>query len=88
MDDKNKFASGVVNNVGIVETKYFTFAYPPEYFEFECGDRIGPVTLAYETYGRLNTNKSNAILVTHALPGMPMPQALIKETKIPAGGTT
>ena len=62
-------ASGVVNNVGIVETKYFTFAYPPEYFEFECGDRIGPVTLAYETYGRLNTNKSNAILVTHALSG-------------------
>jgi homoserine O-acetyltransferase len=35
----------------------------------ESGERLGPVTLAYETYGELNENKSNAVLVLHALSG-------------------
>lgn len=30
---------------------------------------LGPVTLAYETYGVLNKDKINAILVLHALSG-------------------
>jgi len=30
---------------------------------------LGPVTLAYETYGALNRGKTNAILVAHALSG-------------------
>ena len=33
------------------------------------GNRFGPVTLAYETYGKLNESKSNAILLFHALSG-------------------
>jgi len=35
----------------------------------EGGERLGPVTLAYETYGELNRDRSNAILVAHALSG-------------------
>ena len=35
----------------------------------ESGETFGPVTLAYQTYGELNTEKSNAILVLHALSG-------------------
>ncbi len=35
----------------------------------DCGVALGPFTLAYQTYGRLNTDKSNAILVCHALTG-------------------
>jgi len=30
---------------------------------------LGPITLAYETYGTLNKDKSNAILALHALSG-------------------
>ena len=30
---------------------------------------IGPITLAYETYGDLNAEKSNAVLILHALSG-------------------
>ena len=56
-------------SVGIVETKYFTFAEPPNELELECGKKLGPVTLAYETYGELNADKSNAILILHALSG-------------------
>jgi homoserine O-acetyltransferase/O-succinyltransferase len=35
----------------------------------DCGQTISDFPLAYETYGELNKNKSNAILVFHALTG-------------------
>ena len=54
-------------SVGIVETEYFTFAEPPDELELECGRKLGPVTLAYETYGEMNQDKSNCILIVHAL---------------------
>jgi homoserine O-acetyltransferase len=56
-------------SVGIVETKYFTFAEPPNELELECGRKLGPITLAYETYGEMNADKSNCILIVHALTG-------------------
>ena len=56
-------------NAGIVETKHFTFAKPPNELTLESSERLGPITLAYETYGTLNIEKSNAILVLHALSG-------------------
>jgi homoserine O-acetyltransferase len=57
------------SSVGIVETKYLTFAAPPNEMTLECGRTLGPVTLAYETYGELNEARDNAILVVHALSG-------------------
>lgn len=56
-------------SVGIVETKYFTFAEPPNELELECGRKLGPITLAYETYGEMNAEKSNCVLIVHALSG-------------------
>ena len=56
-------------SIGVVGTKYFTFAHPPDEFKLESGERIGPITLAYETYGKLNKQKSNAVLIFHALSG-------------------
>ncbi len=56
-------------SLGIVETKYFTFAEPPHEMELECGRALGPITLAYETYGELSPSKDNAILVHHAFSG-------------------
>ncbi|MFP4171626.1 MAG: homoserine O-acetyltransferase [Candidatus Hydrogenedentota bacterium] len=56
-------------SVGIVETQYFTFAQPPGKLELECGESLGPITLAYETYGALNADRSNAVLILHALSG-------------------
>lgn len=51
------------------EKQYFTFAYPPNDLLLESGERLGPIKLAFETYGKLNVDKSNAILVLHALSG-------------------
>ena len=54
-------------SVGIVETKFFTFAQPPGEFVLENGSKLGPIKIAYETYGRLNKNRDNVILIEHAL---------------------
>ncbi|MCL5408634.1 MAG: homoserine O-acetyltransferase [Candidatus Omnitrophica bacterium] len=53
----------------IVKKQYFTFAHPPKEIILESGEKLGPITLAYETYGKLNKNRNNAILVVHALSG-------------------
>ena len=37
--------------------------------KLDCGKTIKDFPLAYETYGKLNENKDNAILVFHALTG-------------------
>ncbi len=56
-------------SVGVVEKKYHTFAQPPHQMRLACGARLGPVTLAYETYGRLDAGGKNAVLILHALSG-------------------
>lgn len=56
-------------SLGIVKIKYFIFCEPPEELGLKSGEKFGPVTLAYETYGELNAEKSNAILILHALTG-------------------
>ena len=53
-------------SVGIVETKFFKI---DEQIELESGITFGPITVAYETYGKLNSAKDNAILLLHALTG-------------------
>lgn len=53
----------------IVETQYYTFAEAPHELKLKSGVSLGPITLAYETYGTLNTEKSNAVMVFHSLTG-------------------
>jgi homoserine O-acetyltransferase len=44
----------------------FTHADP---LLLDCGKELAPVTVAFETYGALNTDGTNAVLVCHALTG-------------------
>ena len=53
-------------SVGVVETKYLNISEP---VELDSGKVLDEITIAYETYGELNKEKSNAILVCHALTG-------------------
>lgn len=54
------------NSVGIVETKFFEVK---DSIILESGEEFGNFTIAYETYGTLNEEKTNAIVVFHALSG-------------------
>lgn len=56
-------------SVGIVEKKFFTFAEPPGELRLESGARLGPVTIAYEAYGKLDPDGGNVVMVFHALSG-------------------
>jgi homoserine O-acetyltransferase/O-succinyltransferase len=46
--------------------QYITFDEP---LELEIGDQLQGVTVAYETYGKLNDKADNAVLICHALSG-------------------
>jgi homoserine O-acetyltransferase len=52
--------------IGLVQWSDFTWPQP---FTCESGDVLPGFTLRYETYGKLNPEKSNAVLITHALSG-------------------
>ncbi len=52
--------------VGVVEYQDFISRKP---FQFESGGSIPELCLRYETYGRLNEAKDNAVLLCHALTG-------------------
>jgi homoserine O-acetyltransferase len=68
------------SDLGTAETKLFTFEGP---LTLESGEKLGPVTLAYETYGRLDRGKNNAVLVLHALSGDAHAAGLHKGDKDP-----
>lgn len=64
------FAGGLMSDgCGVVATQFFHLGSADEPFEFASGDRLPGITVAYETYGTLNANASNAILLFHALSG-------------------
>ena len=54
------------SSVGIVKPQIAKFEDP---LNLECGFTLDSFELVYETYGRLNKNRSNAVLVCHALSG-------------------
>jgi homoserine O-acetyltransferase len=56
-------------SVGQVESRFFTLAREAKPFFLQSGEALSPATLAFETYGKLNRRKDNAVIVFHALSG-------------------
>jgi len=56
----------IAGSVGAVTTEYYRHNSP---LGLESGETLFPLTIAYETYGKLNRDRSNAILLCHALSG-------------------
>ncbi|MDF9832781.1 homoserine O-acetyltransferase [Ereboglobus sp. PH5-5] len=63
---KNTIERAEPGEVGIVQPRDFVSTGE---FVFESGQKLPGFTLRYETYGRLNPARDNAILVCHALSG-------------------
>ncbi len=60
----------VIKNTTLVTKKeFYTFAEPPNKMVLESAAILGPITVAYETFGNLSPNRDNVILVTHAFSG-------------------
>ena len=53
-------------SVGTVDTQYLDLPHP---LALDCGRRLFPIRVAYETYGTLAPARDNVILVCHALSG-------------------
>jgi len=69
MDGLNKKVRDFKFNIDkkiITETKYFKYEKP---FVLESEAVLDYLEIAYETYGKLNDEKDNAILICHALTG-------------------
>ncbi len=56
-------------SIGIVKTQFYTFPDNALPLLLESGKTLAPVTIAYETYGKLNDKCDNAILLEHAFSG-------------------
>lgn len=54
------------NKIRELENGSFEFTSHDDFY-FESGEFINPLVLVYETYGELNSDKSNALIVHHAL---------------------
>jgi homoserine O-acetyltransferase len=58
--------SSAENSVGIIKPKTIHF---DQALELVCGKTLNQYDLIYETYGKLNADHSNAVLICHALSG-------------------
>jgi len=57
------------NSVGIVETKTIRVVEADQPMTLDCGKELGPIDVAYETYGQLSPAQDNVVLICHALSG-------------------
>src|ERR1035437_9868835 len=58
-------------SVDLVKARHVTVARPPRALALEGGQSLGPITVAYETYGTLNERPDTPVLVSPALSGDP-----------------
>ena len=54
------------DSVGLVAPQTASF---PQGLTLQCGETLAAFDLVYETYGALNSARSNAVLICHALSG-------------------
>ena len=57
------------NSVGLVTTQTQRVVEEGAPLALACGRSLGPIDVAYETYGTLNAARNNGVLICHALSG-------------------
>lgn len=66
-------------SIGKVQTRFFEFCDPANPMRLQCGTTLERFTLAYEVYGKMNTARSNVILLFHAMTGSQHAAGMNKE---------
>ena len=66
--DKPDISSSEIAETALLNSTSADFG-PESPLELDGGSQLSPYTIAYQTYGTLNADKSNAVLVYHALTG-------------------
>ena len=62
-------ANSKENTTGIVKTQTIRVIEEDNLLELACGKSLGPIDVAYETYGRPDATGDNVVLICHALSG-------------------
>lgn len=57
------------NSIGIVETHSLRVVESDDPIKLQCGKFLGPIDVAYETYGTITPEGDNVVLICHALSG-------------------
>ena len=65
-DTESSGHGGTEGEIGLVHPEDYSLSAP---FTFDSGQSIPGFTLRYETYGHLNADRTNGILICHALSG-------------------
>ena len=59
----------MTRSIGKVRTQFYEFDNPRKPLRLRVGGKLSRFTLAYEVYGRMNADRSNVILLYHAMTG-------------------
>jgi homoserine O-acetyltransferase/O-succinyltransferase len=62
-------STGPARSLGLVETRRVVLFTEDDPLVLDSGERLGPVEVAFETYGTLDAARANAVFVCHALTG-------------------
>ncbi|MEZ6123197.1 MAG: homoserine O-acetyltransferase [Planctomycetaceae bacterium] len=62
-------SASLPESLGRTQTQQVDLFSTERPLRFQCGATLAPVRVAYETYGTLNADRSNAVYVCHALTG-------------------
>ncbi|MBE0536591.1 MAG: homoserine O-acetyltransferase [Phycisphaerae bacterium] len=57
------------NSIGFVETRTIRVVEADAPLQLQCGKRLGPIDVAYETCGKRTPEGDNVVLICHALSG-------------------
>jgi homoserine O-acetyltransferase len=62
-------ANSKENTAGVVKTQMIRVVEENNPLELACGKTLGPIDVAYETYGKPDATGDNVVLICHALSG-------------------